>query len=495
MGRIMVNAVGRARDQWNRGGRPERFGTSGAGTGRQGKEMSKGQVGRATSAFALLLLAQIPVVAATAAEPADRAPDDVRALAAAYDASGHDLFVRFGAAPGNIVFSPYSIGTAMAMALSGARGDTATEMAKVLRQTQPPTAIDAANKSLLALLNGYDKSALPVVCPNAAMHFNGQDCEAPLPAGGACTSGYRDGERCIAPVRRPATASLKAANALMLLKQNGDMIAPAYAGRLEASYGAQVFRGAGLDEINRWVDRQTESKIDRILDQINPAAPAVILNAIYFKAAWQSTFSRTATSDADFRISPTVRVKVPTMHHTGHYQVIARPGFRAIRLPYSVDALAMVIVLPNEVDGATRLARDLDAPKLAALFRDMTEWKNVELALPRFKTSFRASLGKLFIEAGMKRAFDARVADFSGMTGQPPAAAQLAISDVIHRAVIEVTEEGTEAAAATAIAMMAASMPPKSEPFVIDRPFLFYITDQASGAILFEGRISDPRPQ
>ena len=109
MGRLMVNAVGRARDQWNRGGRPERFGRPAPARGRQGKEMSKGQVGRATGAFALLLLAQIPAVAASAAEPADRAPDEVRALATAYDDSGHDLFVRFAAAPGNIVFSPYSI--------------------------------------------------------------------------------------------------------------------------------------------------------------------------------------------------------------------------------------------------------------------------------------------------------------------------------------------------------------------------------------------------
>jgi serpin B len=172
--------------------------------------------------------------------------------------------------------------------------------------------------------------------------------------------------------------------------------------------------------------------------------------------------------------------------------VLARAGYRAVRLPYSVEALSMVIVLPNEVGGATRLARDLDGPALAAMFKDMTEWKNVDLALPRFKTSFRANLGQLFVQAGMKRAFDAARADFSGMTAR--AQVQLAISDVVHRAVIDVTEEGTEAAAATAVAMMAASMPTKIEPFVVDRPFLFYITDDATGAILFQGRVSDPRP-
>ena len=448
-------------------------------------------------AFAALLLVQVaPAAHAEEAVRAD-APGDpqVRALAAAYDASAHDLFTTFAAAPGNIVFSPYSIGTAMAMALSGARGDTASEMAGVLRQTLAPAAIDAAKGRLLAMLNGYDKSALPVRCTNAAMHFNGQDCEAPLPASGACAAGYADGGRCIAPAHKTASATLKAANALMLLKQNGELVATDYAALLEDKYHAQVFRGADLDTINRWVDRQTDGKIDRILDQVDPAAPAVILNAVYFKATWQAPFGRSATSDSEFRLSASAKVKVPTMHRTGHYQVIERPGFRAIRLPYSVDALAMVIVLPNEVDGATRLARDLDAPKLAALFRDMTESKNVELALPRFKTSFRASLGEPFIKAGMRRAFDLNLADFSGMTGRPATAARFAISQVIHRAVIEVTEEGTEAAAATAVAMMAASVPSRIEPFVIDRPFLFYITDAASGAILFQGRISDPRSQ
>jgi serpin B len=447
-----------------------------------------GSVCRAAGALALLWLTQ-----AAMAQPVTPA-DDVRSVTAAYDASGHDLFKAFGAAPGNIVFSPYSIGTAMAMALAGARGETASEMAKVLRHSLASPAIDAANARLLAILNGYDTSALPATCANPAMHFNGQDCEAPLPASGACVTGYRDGNRCLASARKAASATLKSANALMLLKQHGDMIAPAYAGLLADKYGAEVFRGAGLDEINGWVERKTEGKIEKILDQIDPDSPAVILNAVYFKAAWQAPFMHSATSDADFRISPTVKVKVPTMHRTAHFQLLARPGFRAIRLPYSVDALAMVIVLPNEVDGATRLARELDAPKLAALFGDLTEWTNVELALPRFKTSFHSNLGKLFMQAGMGRAFDLGRADFSGMTGQPPSVAPLAISEVIHRAVIDVTEEGTEAAAATAIAMVAASMPAKTERFTVDHPFLFYITDKATGAILFAGRISDPRP-
>jgi serpin B len=457
---------------------------------------------RAGVAFAALFLAHagaphLWAPAARAQQAVDVAPNSaqVRALTAAYAASAHGLFTTFAAKPGNIVFSPYSIGTAMAMVLSGARGETENEMMRVLRHTLARAAIDQANASVLATLNGYDTSAVPVTCPAPGMRFNGTECEAPVAANGSCPAGYREGNRCVAPGRKPPSAALRAANALMLLKQNGDMIASAYAGLLERDYRAQVFRGASLDEINRWVDRQTEGKIDRILDAIDPNAPAVILNAVYFKAAWQTPFMVRATSDADFRLTAASRVKVPTMHRVGSYQVATRAGYRAIRLPYSVDALSMVVVLPDAVGGADKLARDLDAPALAALFADLTEWKSVSLALPRFKTGFKAKLGELFQNAGMRRAFDLKQADFSGMTARPPREAPLAINEVVHRAVIDVTEEGTEAAAATAVAMVTASASPMGEPFEVDRPFLFYIVDGATGAILFQGRISDPRAQ
>ena len=443
--------------------------------------------------YAFILAAQAAGLS-TAAAPARAAePEPVQALTAAYNASGHDLFAAFAAAPGNIVFSPYSIGTAMAMVLAGARGETEHEMAAVLRHRLEPAAIDAANARVLAVLNGYDTSGVPVACPSPAMRFNGSECEAPVPANGVCPAGYQRGQRCIAPGHQPPSATLKTANALMLLQQNGALVSTAYAARLADKYRAQVFRGADLDTINRWVDRQTAGKIERILDQIDPDKAAVILNAVYFKAAWDAPFTARATREDDFRLSATASVKVPTMHRVGSFQTIARPGFRAIRLPYSVPSLSMVVVLPDAVGGADKLAVDLDAGALAALFRDMTQSQHVDLALPRFKTAFKVELGKLFKEAGMRRAFDAALADFSGMTDRPPARAPLAISEVVHRAVIEVTEQGTEAAAATAVMMAPASMPSHIEPFVVDRPFLFYIVDEATGAILFAGRISDPR--
>jgi serpin B len=388
----------------------------------------------------------------------------VRAVTAAYNASGHDLFARFAESPGNIVLSPYSIGTAMAMALSGARGETESEMAAVLSHTLSRDAINDANRDLLAALNGYDGSFWPM-----------------------------------SPSVRLKTANalmlLSGYNSLMLLSGHGDIVSPRYASLLEDKYRAQLFRDAGPDEVNGWVKRQTEGKIEKIVDQFDPKEVAVILNAIYFKGMWQSAFRKNETRESDFHLSPSTTVRVPTMHQSGSFAILRRPEYRAIRLPYRVEALSMVVLLPDEIGGVDKIARDLDAPTLAALFRGFRERKAVSLALPRFRTSFGARLGELFQNAGMRRAFDLDRADFSGVTNRPPSEAPLAISDVIHRAFIEVTEEGTEAAAATVTKVKIASAPPAPEPFVVDRPFLFYIVDDATGAILFEGRISDPRPQ
>ena len=157
----------------------------------------------------------------------------------------------------------------------------------------------------------------------------------------------------------------------------------------------------------------------------------------------------------------------------------------------------MVIVVPDAVDGLAEVSGRLGAEDLARLFAALHSpdaRKSVDLAMPRFKASFKVELAKLFERAGMMRAFNARKADFSGITGRPPAEAPLALSQIVHRAVVDVMEDGTEAAAATAIAVLAAGAPPRQpEVLRVDRPFLFYILDDATGAILFQGRIVDPR--
>jgi serpin B len=381
---------------------------------------------------------------------------DVPALTAAYNASGQALYAELARAPGNIVLSPYSIGSAMAMARTGARGETETQMTAVLRHTLAREAADAANAALLNMLNRYDGSAA-------------------------------------------APARLDAANALMLAKRGG-VIAPGYRALVQEKYAAGVHEGATLDTVNDWVKQRTDGKIDSILDELPENAAAVLLNAVYLKATWAQRFIAKATSEADFKLSPTQKVPVPTMHRQAMYRLAERAGYRAIRLDYTARGLGMIVVLPNDLDGVDAVARTADAGEIKALRTALGEGqpKLVAVALPRFKAAYKASLAKLFRLAGMTLAFDDK-ADFTGMTGKGASVPGVKIGTILHRATVEVGEEGTEAAAATAVVIMERSAPAAKGqarvpiPFVVDRPFLFYIVDDASGAILFQGRIADPR--
>jgi serpin B len=282
-----------------------------------------------------------------------------------------------------------------------------------------------------------------------------------------------------------------------MLTRHGGLVAQSYEALLKDKYAAQVFRNATLDDVNGWVSRKTEGKIDRILERLEPDSAAVLLNAVYFKAKWAAVFSKNATKDEAFNLTPAQKVSVPMMHQVGTFNSVARTGYRAVRLPYEMRALGMVIVLPDAVDGIDDVGRRMGPEELSQMFaalRSSDAGKRVDLAMPRFKTSFKAELVKPFQQAGMVRAFNFKEADFSGMTGRPASETPLAIGQIVHRAVIDVMEDGTEAAAATAITMVVTSAPSSQpEVFSVDRPFLFYIVDDATGAILFQGRIVDPR--
>ncbi len=418
-------------------------------------------------------------------------------LARAYNATGQQLFGQLAAAaPGNIVFSPYSVGTALSMLISGARGDTASEMMRALSMRMAADAIDAANAEMLSILNGYDGSTRPPACPPRST-ASGGSCEA-RPGGelmSQCPPGLRlVGNRCVGPGEPQASAKLLAANALMLHRQ-GNLISADYAAALRTKYGAEIFKDASLDDINGWVAKKTEGKIARMLDAIDPDSAATILNAVYFKARWASAFDPKLTKNEAFDLTRSQKADVALMNQTASFSVVSRGGYRAIRLNYEVPELGLVIVLPDDIEGVGAVARRLGASELADLFaalRDGRAKKPVALALPRFKAAFRADLKTALQKSGIQKAFDANSADFSGMTGRPAGEGRVHIGDIVHRAVIEVAEESTEAAAATAIGMRSAAMPAPVS-FRVDHPFLFYLVDDATGAILFEGRVTDPR--
>jgi serpin B len=366
-------------------------------------------------------------------------------LVDAFNGTGLRLFQAFAKAPGNIVISPYSIGTAMAMVLAGARGDNAAEMAKVLGQKLPGDEINAASAAVLASLNGAS----------------------------------------------PASFQLRVANALMLTKP-GNAISERYIAVLREKYAAEIFQGADLATVNGWVKEKTNGKIGSILDQLDAMTMLVLLDAIYFKARWQATFDADATRDAAFHLADG-EAQVPTIHLRADFALATRPGYQAIRLPYEGGRVSMVIVVPDP--GNTATAQRLDDGEMKSLLAALrTPPRHVELALPRYHATFKSSLVGISKSMGMRRAFDFKTADFSGMTGKAQAELPLAIGQIMHAAVIDVAEEGTEAAAATAATMVAKAIrSPPAQMFRVDRPFLFAIVDETTGAVLFEGRIADPR--
>jgi serpin B len=417
--------------------------------------------------------------------------DPLRALTRAYNGSGQQLFKELSATEGSLVFSPYSIGTAMAMALAGARGATERQMLEVLQHRLTRPEIGRANARALAMLNGYDKSAATPACP-PGLQLAGERCEKPWTEASGCRfPARREGNACVAAPMMPPSAQLSVANALMLPRRD-DLISNDYRALLNSDYAAEVFEGASLADINAWVARQTRGKIERILEQLDPTAVAVLLNAVYFKAKWASAFSRSQTRDEPFHLAAGQQVAVPTMRRRGSYKMAVRGGYRALRIPYEVEALGMVIVLPDAVDGVAAVGARLGEAQLSELFAAIRAepQREVDLALPRFRLESKIELAPLFQRAGMTLAFGSS-ADFSGMTSRPQE--RIAISDVVHQAMIDVMEDGTEAAAATAVTMMRSSAPTKVEEFRVDRPFLFYLVDDGTGAILFEGRVSNPK--
>jgi serpin B len=304
-----------------------------------------------------------------------------------------------------------------------------------------------------------------------------------------------------ASLQAPARAcTLRIAN--QLFGAQAYAFEPAYLEQVRAAYGAPLEAiafdrdpDAARDVINAWVSDHTER---RILDLLPPGSIGsdtrlVLVNAIYFLGAWHHAFPRAATFDEKFTTARGPR-PVAMMHRTASFGLATDDGVGILELPYAGGDMAMWIVLPDDVDGLARVEQALDAATLAAwgAALDVVE---VAVSLPRFTIdppspmALAEDLGAL----GMRRAFDADGADFTGIANPPDPADRLFISAVFHKAFVQVDEQGTEAAAATAVAMSrAGGMPEPVVEFRVDRPFLFLIVDKISGLVLFLGRVVDP---
>ncbi|MCC6523404.1 MAG: serpin family protein [Polyangiaceae bacterium] len=397
----------------------------------------------------------LPAKLATPAPAADLA-----ALGASHAALGLDLYRKLGAeSPGNFAMSPASIGFALGMTYLGARGDTATEMKRVLHVTLEPGPLERAYQSLLtAWLTPKDDATAPVLrVANRLFVERTLKVEEPFLAS------TRDGFG--APVE--------------LLD---------FVGAAEAS----------RTRINGWVEAQTVGRISELMPPpaVTRDTRLVLTNALYFKGTWDEPFYEQATKTEPFWAEGTREVSVPTMHtlrHLGHRDA---GDFAVLELPFGESAhYLMTILLPKKRDGLAALEASLDVARLMPLLRDL-EHPRVDVALPRFKIEPGASLKlKDALEAlGMKSAFDGGEADFTGIHRFAKPEDRLYVSQVFHKAFVDVGEKGAEAAAATAVSMArAGSAPPTDQPvpFVADHPFLFLLHDRAE--ILFIGRVVAPK--
>jgi serpin B len=349
---------------------------------------------------------------------------------------------------GNIFFSPYSITSAFAMTREGAKGETAAEFDSVFGFPAP------------------DKGLAESFAAAAAA----------LEAG-------------------KGTARLTLANSIW--PQKDYKFRPDYLSKLKKSYGAESgvvdFKKdaeAARGEINAWTAKKTGDRIKDLFPpkSLNALTRLVLASAVYFKGAWLHPFEAAMTSEADFFVQEGKPVKVMMMAHPGQKKRLYTADELAavVDLPYAGGSLSMTAILPREGRTLAEVEQALSAEKLAA-WRGGMGLRDVKAFLPRFKFSAKYSLAERLPAMGLKLAFT-DAADFSGMDGTR----DLYVQKAFHQAFVEVSEEGTEAAAATGVAMGLKSIQMDFELFRADRPFLFLITENKTGLILFIGRVENP---
>ena len=400
------------------------------------------------------LLASAVLAAPAAAEkPVDARPD--RAAAVQGDSQfALDLYAKVRGQEGNLFFSPYSISTALAMTRAGAHGETAAQMDKTLHFTLSQDKLNPAFAGLIKEINGD-------------------------------------------PADKKRGYQLSTANALW--GQKGYPFKADFLKVGKDDYGAGLnpvdFVGAtehARKTINAWVEKETHDKIKDLLvpGVLTTDTRLVLTNAIYFKGDWASQFKKDLTKDAPFHLAADKKADVPMMHQTEEFGYLDGGTFQALEMPYVGKDLSMVVLLPKKIDGLSDLEKNLTADKLAGWLGKVHK-QEVIVSLPKFKTTQMLGMKDILSAMGMPAAFTPGVADLSGIADVKE---PLWISDVIHKAFIDVNEEGTEAAAATAvvIATESARIEPPTPEFRADHPFVFLIRDRRSDSILFLGRMADP---
>jgi len=381
--------------------------------------------------------------------------EDLQSLVAGNTAFATDFYRAVRSQPGNLFYSPYSLSLALAMTYGGARGETATQMADTLHFTLPPEKLHPAFNALDVMLH----PASP-----------GQD---------------------------DVLFQLQIANSLWGQKDYAFL--PEFLDLLAQNYGAgmrivdyEKNAEAARQEINGWVSRETKERIQDLIPSggVDSSTRLTLVNAIYFKADWLYPFEPNNTRDLPFNRldGTTIQAKFMAYGHPLDLRYLKGAGFQAVDLPYQGNSVSMLIIVP---DAGKFEAFETDfSPDGLQAIRDGVNVTPVGLVLPKFKFTTNFALADTLVGMGMPAAFDGGQADFSGMDGTR----NLCIDQVFHKAFVAVDEQGTEAAAASAVVMKesALMLPQDHVVLLVDRPFLFFIFDQAAGAVLFAGRVVDP---
>ncbi|XP_019374080.1 PREDICTED: serpin B12-like [Gavialis gangeticus] len=399
----------------------------------------------------------------------------------------------------NIFFSPVSISVALAMVSLGAKGNTAAQMEKVLH------------------FNRAAGSTEPMAGPcsecgaegNALEHHSESEYQPypslPKPSPSRCrlVGGiHREFHTLLSELKKLDTSYiLSLANTLFL--QIDFPFQKNYIDCTKELYGAVLQTGdfknateAARQKINSWVETQTQGKIKELFVPgiITPVTVLVLVNAIYFKANWKYKFDKTKTVKRDFRLNQNDKKSVQMMYQQGKFKMahIQEINAQILELPYNKTSLSMIILLPNDItdraNGLKKIERTMTAEKLAlwTSSESLVERK-MEVYLPRFKLEDMFYLKSTLKEMGMTDVFDELRADLSAISRK----SHLYMSEAVHKAYVEVNEEGTEAAAATGAVINNRSLP-SSEVFMADHPFFFFIRHNPTNTILFFGKLCSP---
>lgn len=361
------------------------------------------------------------------------------------------LYREICAPDANLIFSPYSVSSALAMTYAGARGTTESQMAAVLSFSLDQKDIHQAFADLGTRLDKIQQTG--------------------------------DITLNIANSLWPETSFELLSEYVDLIKKNyGVEITP-----LEFRKSSEAAR-----TINRWVENKTHDKIRNIISarDLGPLTRLVLANAIYFNGKWLNPFDPSKTREAPFYSKPDNPVKAQMMTQKSRFRYLELEDLQILEMPYLGNNLSMVALLPRKMEGLSSLESQLGVEQLEQ-WRHKLIPTNVTVYFPRFQITHSVDLGNRLVSMGMVDAFSDTKADFSGIAVIKPSE-PLYISRVLHKAFIKVSEEGTEAAAATAVIQKVGAAPRPTPIFRADHPFIFMILENQTGSVLFMGKMTNP---